>query len=60
LPYESVLLGSLVVCVRCRDGDGAASPVFPSWFMSRHDAWHDARERETPALAPEPVLERAS
>jgi len=54
VPYESVLLGSLVVCTRCRDGDASRSPVFPSWFMARHEAWHDRQERaeKTPALAP--------
>jgi hypothetical protein len=41
VPYESILHGSLVICMRCRDGDASRSPVFPSWFMARHDAWHD-------------------
>jgi hypothetical protein len=54
VPYEPMLLGSVVVCTRCRDGDASRSPLFPSWLMSRHDAWHDGQQQD------EPVLEEAS
>ena len=47
-------MGSLVVCTRCRDGDGGVSPVFPSWLIPRHDTWHDRQ-----ALAEPVVLEEA-
>lgn len=57
MPYEPVLLGSVVVCVRCLRGDGSRSPLFPSWLMARHDAWHDA---QAGAGEPVPVLEAAS
>ena len=58
LPYEPILTGSLVVCVRCRDGDPGRSPVFPSWFMPRHEAWHDGHPQlvAPPVDAPSRVL----
>ena len=57
MPYEPILLGSLVVCTRCRDGDGSRSPLWPKWLMGRHEAWHDRQDRQQDEP---PVLECAS
>ena len=53
LPYEPNLQGNIVVCTRCKDGDPSRSPLFPSWFMPRHDAWHDGLEARSLTAVPE-------
>jgi hypothetical protein len=69
LPFEHMLHGSIAVCTDCLHGDPSKSPLWPSSYIRRHEAWHTGQARNGPELlrlppddpgGEEPVLECAS
>ncbi len=59
VPSEPILQGSLVVCLQCLHGDPSRSPVWPSVYIRRHEAWHDGQRdglAVPPAVGPVRVL----